>query len=215
MDPDKRREKSSVSRSSCSSSGPCPPRRRRGLVADRRPGFRRGLFRHPAPDLGPPDHCRHDGPQGLDGPPLAALCGGVPGHLQRFMMLPFIAMFYGLHEWTAGPPGVRRPHHRHHRHHGRLPHGPGGHDPHAGLDRAGSPRQPEGHLLRRHGSLYQPGPVGQQLGTRYLNQIFVIERGQYDELGNLLICVVLLSLVLPILTVADGSLNRGNRLLVC
>jgi hypothetical protein len=33
------------------------------------------------------------------------------------------------------------------------------------------------------------------------NKIFVIERGQYDELGMLMITVTILSLILPILTV--------------
>jgi hypothetical protein len=39
------------------------------------------------------------------------------------------------------------------------------------------------------------------LSTEYINQIFVIERGQYDELGMLMITVTVISLVVPILTV--------------
>jgi hypothetical protein len=39
------------------------------------------------------------------------------------------------------------------------------------------------------------------LATQYINKIFVIERGQYDELGMLMITVTGLSLILPILTV--------------
>jgi hypothetical protein len=39
------------------------------------------------------------------------------------------------------------------------------------------------------------------LATGYINKIFVIERGQYDELGLLMITVTGLSLALPILTV--------------
>ncbi len=40
------------------------------------------------------------------------------------------------------------------------------------------------------------------LGTRNLNKIFVIERGQYDELGALMITVLLLGLIVPVATVA-------------
>ena len=39
------------------------------------------------------------------------------------------------------------------------------------------------------------------LGTKYLNKIFVIERGQYNELGILMISVALIGLTLPIATV--------------
>ena len=39
------------------------------------------------------------------------------------------------------------------------------------------------------------------LPTEHINKIFVIERGQYDELGMLMITVTILSLILPILTV--------------
>ena len=39
------------------------------------------------------------------------------------------------------------------------------------------------------------------LGTRYLNRIFVIERGQYDELGGLMATVLLLGLIVPVATV--------------
>jgi len=40
-----------------------------------------------------------------------------------------------------------------------------------------------------------------QLTTKYLNKAFVIERGQYNELGMLMITVALLGLVLPVITV--------------
>ena len=39
------------------------------------------------------------------------------------------------------------------------------------------------------------------LGTKYLNKIFIIERGQYGELGMLMITVMALGLVIPIVTV--------------
>jgi hypothetical protein len=37
-----------------------------------------------------------------------------------------------------------------------------------------------------------------QLGTKYLNKIFIIERGQYSELGMLMISVALIGLIIPI-----------------
>ena len=39
------------------------------------------------------------------------------------------------------------------------------------------------------------------LGTNYLNKIFIIPRGQYDELGALMITVIAMALILPIVTV--------------
>jgi len=49
------------------------------------------------------------------------------------------------------------------------------------------------------------------LGTQYLNRIFIIERGHYDQLGMLMITVILLSLVLPILTVVLFNPERRSR----
>ena len=53
------------------------------------------------------------------------------------MIMPFIGMFYGLHEWTERAIRLRRPDHRHHRYHGRFAARSGRHDSHAGLDRQG------------------------------------------------------------------------------
>jgi MFS family permease len=41
-----------------------------------------------------------------------------------------------------------------------------------------------------------------QLSTKYLNHIFVVGRGQYGELGLLLICVVTLGLIVPLTAIA-------------
>ncbi len=51
-------------------------------------------------------------------------------------------------------------------------------------------------------SLMNLALVAGQLSTKYLNQIFVVGRGQYDELGLLLICVVLLGLMIPLAAIA-------------
>jgi hypothetical protein len=44
--------------------------------------------------------------------------------------------------------------------------------------------------------------VAGQLQTKYLNQIFVVERGAYDELGVLLITAIALGLVIPVAAIA-------------
>jgi uncharacterized membrane protein len=47
------------------------------------------------------------------------------------------------------------------------------------------------------------------LGTNYMNQIFIVERGSYDELGQLMIAVNLIGLIIPIATVL--LVNRWSR----
>jgi cytochrome c biogenesis protein CcdA len=44
--------------------------------------------------------------------------------------------------------------------------------------------------------------VAGQLQTKYLNQIFVVERGNYSELGALLIAAAVLGLVIPLVAIA-------------
>ncbi len=39
------------------------------------------------------------------------------------------------------------------------------------------------------------------LGTNYLNEIFIVERGRYEELGHLMITVAAVGLILPVVTV--------------
>jgi len=50
-----------------------------------------------------------------------------------------------------------------------------------------------------------------QLGTKYLNSIFVIERGRYDELGVLMVTAALISLILPIITVLLLNPSRTGK----
>ena len=44
--------------------------------------------------------------------------------------------------------------------------------------------------------------VAGQLQTKYLNQLFVIERGSYGELGRLLIVAMSLGLLIPLAAIA-------------
>jgi BT1 family len=47
-----------------------------------------------------------------------------------------------------------------------------------------------------------------QLGTNYLNRVFVVERGDYSELGILMIVATLIGLALPLVTAAGVRLLR-------
>ena len=47
-----------------------------------------------------------------------------------------------------------------------------------------------------------------QLGTRYLNQVFTVTRGDYGELGILMITVTLIGLALPLVAVLGVRLLR-------
>lgn len=52
-------------------------------------------------------------------------------------------------------------------------------------------------------------------GTQYLNDIFVVEQGQYDELGMLMMTAAFLSLILPVITVLlfnPSHHSAGKRL---
>ena len=119
-----------------------------------------------------------------------------------FMMLPFIAMFYGLHEWTAAHLGF------------------GAHTI-AIVDTMADAPMGQVAMIPMLAWIAREAPANQkatyfavmaaftnlalsasQLGTQYLNQIFVIERGEYAALGNLMITAALLALVVPILTAA-------------
>jgi BT1 family protein len=51
-------------------------------------------------------------------------------------------------------------------------------------------------------SLMNTALVAGQLQTKYLNQIFVVERGNYGELGALMIAAALLGLVIPLAAIA-------------
>jgi hypothetical protein len=51
-------------------------------------------------------------------------------------------------------------------------------------------------------SLMNMALVAGQLQTKYLNEVFVVGRGNYSELGALLITAVLLGLVIPLAAIA-------------
>lgn len=49
-----------------------------------------------------------------------------------------------------------------------------------------------------------------QLGTKYLNELFVVSRGQYAELGPLMIAVLLIGLIVPFIAIGIVKI-RGLR----
>ena len=57
-------------------------------------------------------------------------------------------------------------------------------------------------------SLMNMALVAGQLQTKYLNHVFVVERGAYGELGVLLVAVTILGFVIPIFAI----LALGRRI---
>ncbi len=118
------------------------------------------------------------------------------------MSLPYVAMYYGFHEWTEAVFGFGA----------RTiaiidtmadsPMGQVAMIPMLAWIAREAPRHQKATYFAVMAAFTNLALSASSLATKYVNKIFVIERGQYDELGHLLICVVLLSLVLPILTVA-------------
>ena len=128
-----------------------------------------------------------------------------------FMMLPFVGMFYGLHEWTAAHLGF-------------------GARTIAIIDTMADAPMGQVAMVPMLAWIAREAPASQKatyfavlaaftnlalsashLATRYLNQMFIIERGQYAHLGQLMITTALLTLVVPILVVVLCHPRRGQR----
>lgn len=117
------------------------------------------------------------------------------------MMMPFIGMFYGLHEWTREVFGLGA----------RTiaiidtmadsPLGQVAMVPMLAWIAREAPRNQKATYFAVMAAFTNLALSVSNLATGYINKIFVIERGQYDELGLLMITVTGLSLALPILTV--------------
>jgi hypothetical protein len=118
------------------------------------------------------------------------------------MSLPYLAMFYGFHEWTEATFGFGA----------RTiaiidtmadsPLGQVAMIPMLAWIAREAPRSQKATYFAVLAAFTNLALSASSLATKYVNSIFVIERGRYDDLGNLLICVILASLVLPVLTVA-------------
>jgi len=129
------------------------------------------------------------------------------------MMLPFIGMFYGLHEWTQVTFGFGA----------RTialidtmadsPLGQVAMVPMLAWIAREAPKNQKATYFAVMAAFTNLALSASNLATEYINKIFVINRGQYDELGMLMITVTILSLILPILTVlfCNRILLLSNR----
>jgi hypothetical protein len=117
------------------------------------------------------------------------------------MTVPFVAMFYGLHEWTEAHFGFGA----------RTialidtmadsPLGQVAMIPMLAWIAKEAPRQQKATYFAVMAAFTNLALSASQLGTKYLNRIFVVERGHYDELGLLMIVTMAIGLTLPMLAV--------------
>ncbi len=120
---------------------------------------------------------------------------------QTIMILPFIGMYFGLHEWTEAQFGFGA----------RTiaiidtmadsPMGQVAMIPMLAWIAKEAPRDKKATYFAVMAAFTNLALSASQLGTNYLNKIFIIPRGQYDELGTLMITVSVMALILPIITV--------------
>jgi MFS family permease len=117
------------------------------------------------------------------------------------MMMPFVGMYYGLNEWTQSHFGFGA----------RTiaiidtmadsPLGQVAMVPMLAWIAKEAPKNQKATYFAVMAAFTNIALSASNLATNYLNKIFVIQRGQYDELGLLMITVSAMSLVLPIITV--------------
>ncbi|HET7671188.1 MAG TPA: hypothetical protein VFK84_12320 [Burkholderiales bacterium] len=123
---------------------------------------------------------------------------------------PMIGMFYGLHEWTAARTG------------GLLdaraialintalesPLGQIAMIPMLAWIANSAPANLKATYFAVMASFSNLALAASQLGTKYLNQVFTVKRGGYDELGALMITAMVVGLALPLVAVAAVRLLR-------
>jgi len=117
------------------------------------------------------------------------------------MMMPFVGMYYGLHEWTEKIFGF-------------------GARAIAIIDTMADSPLGQVSMIPMLAWIAREAPSAQKatyfavmaaftnlalsassLGTNYLNELFIIARGQYGELGHLMITASIIGLILPVATV--------------
>ena len=117
------------------------------------------------------------------------------------MLLPYLGMIYGLHEWTAEHLGFGA----------RTiaiidtmadsPLGQVAMVPMLAWIAREAPARQKATYFAVMAAFTNLALSASQLGTAYVNKLFLIERGDYSQLGGLYITVALLGLVVPIATV--------------
>jgi hypothetical protein len=123
---------------------------------------------------------------------------------------PMVGMFYGLHEWTAARTG------------GLVdaraialvntalesPLGQIAMIPMLAWIANSAPPQLKATYFAVMASFSNLALAASQLGAKYLNQVFIVKRGDYSELGELMIVVAVLTLLLPLVAVVGVRLLR-------
>ncbi len=120
---------------------------------------------------------------------------------QTLMIMPFIGMYFGLHEWTAAHFGFGA----------RTiaiidtmadsPMGQVAMIPMLAWIAKEAPRDKKATYFAVMAAFTNLALSASSLGTNYLNKIFIIPRGQYEQLGTLMLTVSALGLILPVATV--------------
>jgi hypothetical protein len=126
------------------------------------------------------------------------------------LSLPTIGMFYGLHEWTAARTGGIVD--------ARIimlvntalesPLGQIAMIPMLAWIANSAPAHLKATFFAVMASFSNLALAASQLGTVYLNRVFVVKRGDYSELGALMIAAAVLTLALPLIAVAGVRLLR-------
>ena len=126
------------------------------------------------------------------------------------LALPMVGMFYGLHEWTAARSG------------GLVdaraialvntaldtPLAQIAMIPMLAWVAASAPASLKATYFAVMASFSNLALAASQLGTAYLNRAFEVKRGDYSELGALMIAATVLTLLLPLAAVAGVRLLR-------
>jgi hypothetical protein len=126
------------------------------------------------------------------------------------LSVPIIGMFYGLHEWTAAHTGGWVD--------ARVialintalesPLGQIAMIPMLAWIANSAPPQLKATYFAVMASFSNLALAASQLGTRYLNELYVVKRGDYGALGELMIAATVLGLALPLVVVAGVRLLR-------
>jgi hypothetical protein len=127
------------------------------------------------------------------------------------MMMPFIGMFYGLHEWTERVFGFGA----------RTiaiidtmadsPLGQVAMIPMLAWIAREAPNAQKATYFAVMAAFTNLALSASSLGTNYLNEIFTVERGRYAELGPLMVTVTVIGLILPVATVLLINTTRRVR----
>jgi hypothetical protein len=125
------------------------------------------------------------------------------------MTMPFVGMYYGLHEWTGRVFGFGA----------RTialvdtmadsPLGQVAMVPMLAWIAREAPENQKATYFAVMAAFTNLALSAASLGANYMNQIFIVQRGIYGELGRLMITVSIIGLVIPIATVL--IVNRWSR----